>query len=536
MWIKTDNFLLDSATVPIDIDEMLEELLIRYLRINKGDFKQYLINSKSIDARRGTPQFVYSVFVEVADNSDFDRERAIEIDVSTVLEKYAPKLDVDFCGDKGVVIVVGTGPAGIFGALTLAEAGLKPIILDRGFDVDKRREDWQKFLETRELDTESNLLIGEGGAGTFSDGKLYTRTKDKSSSYILKTFVDCGASSDIIYLKRPHLGSDRLIDIAKNLRKKIVELDGEFRFGKCAVSLKIENNQFKGVLLNDGTVVEGDYLLLAHGLGGRELTLDLVKKGVKHKLKSFQIGCRIEHPQLLIDQHQYRLRKKFDSLPAAEYNFVSKLPVDNKEKILGVSSFCMCPGGEVVMASAWKNQVTTNGMSRYARDGKFANSCLIMTIDGERFGTAEAAYKFLTKYEKTAFLNGNEDYTIVAQSAEAFLAKREGLCREESSAQTGIVSGRIDKILSEELYRGLAYALRDFDRKCPGFIREGQILGVETCVSSPVRFLRDETTLMSSVENLFIAGEGAGCAGGIMSAAIDGIKLGKKIIELIKVK
>ncbi|MBR7127180.1 MAG: hypothetical protein IKD09_01180, partial [Lentisphaeria bacterium] len=204
------------------------------------------------------------------------------------------------------------------------------------------------------------------------------------------------------------------------------------------------------------------------------------------------------------------------------------------EKIRGVSSFCMCPGGEIVMASAWKGQLTTNGMSRHARDGKFANSCLIMTIDGDRFGTLEAAYKFLTKYEKAAFLSGNENYTIVGQSAEAFLNKREGLCREESSAQTGITSGRIDKLLSEELYNSLAYALKDFDKKCPGFIKEGQLHGIETCVSSPARFLRDETTLMSSVTNLFIGGEGAGCAGGIMSAAIDGIKLAKKIVELIR--
>ncbi len=534
MWIKANNFLLDSATVPIDIDEMLEELLIKYLRIDKANFKRYLINSKSVDARRGTPQFVYSIFAEVADNCKFDSSRAEVISDNTVWEKYAPSLEIPKVKNSAKAIVVGSGPAGIFGALALAEAGVKVQIIDRGFDVDTRAKDWEKFLRDRELNTESNLLIGEGGAGTFSDGKLYTRTKDKSSNYILKTFVDCGASPDTIYLKRPHLGSDKLPEIAKNLRKKIEELGGEFAFGKKVVSIKIENNQVKGVILSDGSIIEGDYVLLAHGLGGRELTLELAKKGVKYKLKSFQIGCRIEHPQLLIDRHQYRLMKRFDSLGAAEYNFVSKLPANNQDKILGVSSFCMCPGGEIVMASAWKGQLTTNGMSRHARDGKFANSCLIMTIDGDRFGTLEAAYKFLTKYEKAAFLSGNENYTIVGQSAEAFLNKREGLCREESSAQTGITSGRIDKLLSEELYNSLAYALKDFDKKCPGFIKEGQLHGIETCVSSPARFLRDETTLMSSVTNLFIGGEGAGCAGGIMSAAIDGIKLAKKIVELIR--
>lgn len=534
MWLKIDNFLLDSSTVPVDIDDMLAELLARYVRVGAKDLKQYLINSKSIDARRGTPQFVYSIFVEIADGVKFDQSRASVISEEVVLEKYSPSVGIEKSGKEANVVVVGTGPAGIFAALALAEANLKPLILDRGFDVDTRSADWEKFLETRELDTESNLLIGEGGAGTFSDGKLYSRTKDKSSNFILKTFVECGASKDTMYLKRPHLGSDKLPLIAKNLRAKIERLGGKFRFGSCVQSIKIENNQVCGVVLQGGEVIKADYVLLAHGLGGRELTMDLIRKNVKYKLKSFQIGCRIEHPQLLIDRHQYRMMKRFDSLGAAEYNFVSKLPDNNKEKILGVSTFCMCPGGEVVMASAWKNQLTTNGMSRYARDGEFANSCLIMTIDAERFGTAEAAYKFLTKYEKAAFLAGDENYTIVAQSAEAFLNKREGLCRENSSASTGIKAGRIDKILSEELYKGIAYALKDFDKKCPGFIREGQLLGIETCISSPVRFLRDEESLMSSVNNLYIAGEGAGCAGGIMSAAIDGIKLAKKIIDFIR--
>jgi uncharacterized FAD-dependent dehydrogenase len=182
-----------------------------------------------------------------------------------------------------------------------------------------------------------------------------------------------------MYLKRPHLGSDKLPLIAKNLRAKIERLGGKFRFGSCVQSIKIENNQVCGVVLQGGEIIKADYVLLAHGLGGRELTMDLIRKNVKYKLKSFQIGCRIEHPQLLIDRHQYRMMKRFDSLGAAEYNFVSRLPDNNKEKILGVSTFCMCPGGEVVMASAWKNQLTTNGMSRYARDGEFANSCLILS-------------------------------------------------------------------------------------------------------------------------------------------------------------
>ena len=196
MWLKIDNFLLDSSTVPVDIDDMLAELLARYVRVGAKDLKQYLINSKSIDARRGTPQFVYSIFVEIADGVKFDQSRASVISEGVVLEKYSPSVGIEKSGKEADVVVVGTGPAGIFAALALAEANLKPLILDRGFDVDTRSADWEKFLETRELDTESNLLIGEGGAGTFSDGKLYSRTKDKSSNFILKTFVECGASKD----------------------------------------------------------------------------------------------------------------------------------------------------------------------------------------------------------------------------------------------------------------------------------------------------------------------------------------------------
>ncbi len=524
MWIKIDNFMLDSSLVSIDIDNSLDELLAKFLQVKK--IVQYKINSKSIDARRGIPQIVFSIFVEISKKIDVLPKGCSEVTDEIIEKKYNPKIEIPVANFATQPIVVGTGPAGIFAGLILAKAGAKPIILDAGFQVDKRQEKIEEFLETRELDEKANYLIGEGGAGAFSDGKLYTRVKDPYCNFILKTLVELGAPEEIIYLKRPHIGSDNLVNVAINLREKIEELGGEFHFESEVVNIIEDGNKIKAVELSNGEKIYSDNVILACGLGGRKVTSMLVKKGVKHKLKGFQIGCRIEHPQMMINSRQYRMREKFDSLPVAEYNFVSSPPKGTAK----VSTFCMCPGGEVVMASAWKEQVSSNGMSYYNRAGEFGNSCLIMTLSESKFGTASAAYKYLEKLERAAFDAGGSDYTLVAQSASAFIAGKEGLIREDSSCKVNITPARIDAIFSPEHRQGIIYALEEFDRKCPGFISEGQIIGIETCISSPVMFVRDEN-LESSINGLYVAGEGAGCAGGIMSASIDGLNIALKMLE-----
>ena len=533
MYFLLDGLEVDASRAGSNIDLQIGMLVCRILHIEPEKILNWRIKSKSIDSRRKV-HIVYSVVVESnADLSLLKVKTPLRISVISAEEvqrKFDPVLNIVRNKNASApVIVVGTGPAGIFAALALSRAGFRVIILDRGRKVDERAADWQKFLRNRELDTNSNLLIGEGGAGTFSDGKLFTRTRDENSNFVLKTFVEHGASPDTIYLKRPHIGSDILPKVAESMRHEIESLGGEFRFGTAVKSLIIEDDKVSGVITVCGEKIYGCAVLLAHGLGGRDLTMELIRQGIPYELKGFQIGCRIEHPQYMIDRQQYHMSGRPASLGSAEYNFVS--PGNEQMKIRGVSSFCMCPGGEIVMASAWRNQLTSNGMSVHARDGKFANSCLIMSFDGKDFGSVQSAYDFLKKYEKAAFEAGGGNYTLPAQSAAGFLNGREDILYRESSSQTGVISARLDLLFPLEMRNSLRHALLNFQKKCPFFIDCGQFAGIETCVSSPVRFVRNVETLGSPVENLYLCGEGAGYAGGIMSGAVDGLKTARMIAE-----
>ena len=532
MFFLIDGLEIDAVSAPENVDGIVESYLHKLLKLPEKSLLKCLIKSKSIDSRRAKPQIIYSVIVETEiDLMSVKTPLKISaVSDDDVQKKFNPQLNIARnISNDSPIIIVGTGPAGIFGALALARANFKVIVFDRGRKVDDRKRDWEKFLQSRELDEDSNLLIGEGGAGTFSDGKLFTRTKDPDCNFVLKTFVEHGASPDTLYLKRPHIGSDVLPEIAASMRREIESCGGEFRFGTNIKSILIENERAAGVLTASGEKVYGRAVLMAHGLGGRALTLELIRQGVPHELKGFQMGCRIEHPQYLIDRQQYHLKKRPLSLGSAEYNFVSS--ADERSKIKGVSTFCMCPGGEVVMASAWRGQLTSNGMSLHARSGKFANSCMIMSFDGKDFGTAERAYGFLKKYETLAFVAGGGNYTLPAQSAAGFLNGRDELIYPESSSETGLAAVRLDEIFPKDMRNALRRALLNFQKKCPFFIDCGQFAGIETCVSSPVRFVRRESSRESMLEGLYLCGEGAGYAGGIMSGAIDGLKAAQELAE-----
>ena len=483
--------------------------------------------ARSIDSRRGTPILQYSLLAELRD--DIPGVPKLEAASPEVLLAAAePRLELTESRLKHPV-VVGTGPCGLFAALALAMAGAEPVIFDRGLAVEERYSDYRRFLQTRQLNEDSNLLIGEGGAGTFSDGKLYTGTKDSRAAFILKTFADAGASQEIRYDKRPHIGSDKLRVAIAAIRKKIIELGGEFRFG-CAVDAPwIENNVCKGVITAKGEYIDAPAVLIAPGLGGRSLVEKLEKCGVEHALKSFQIGCRIEHPQSLIDDRQFNLRGRSrpQCIGAAEYHMVSR-PGGNAAN---VSTFCMCPGGEVLNATAWRGQSVTNGMSDSARSGEFANGCLIMTLPPERFASSGEIRNFLTALEKQCFEMGGGDYTLPAQDAAAFIAGRNGLNKRGCSSGIGVVPGRLDELVPDELRTALRAAIRHFDRLCRGFEKEGILIGLESCVSSPVRFIRRPENMMSSCERLWLGGEGVGAAGGIMSAAVDGIRLAEMMLK-----
>ena len=516
---------------PANADVYAVKRAVRENKLRMENVIDSRILSRSIDSRRGTPVLLYSILLELEDNTELPA--GVEpAPPEILLAATEVRLQLAESALKHPV-VVGTGPCGLFAALALAMAGTEPVVLDKGYPVEERYRSYQRFLQTRELDEESNLLIGEGGAGTFSDGKLYTGTKDERGAFVLKTFADAGASAEIRYDRRPHIGSDKLRIAVAGIRQEIIRLGGTFRFGCAVRSPWIENNRCKGVITAAGEKIEAPAVLIAPGLGGRELVSALTEQGVEYMIKPFQIGCRIEHPQALIDDRQFNLRGKSRPacLGAAEYHMVSR----PGGSAANVSTFCMCPGGEVLNATAWHGHSVTNGMSDSARSGEFANGCLIMTLPAERFSSREEIRDFLDSLETKCFEYGGRDYTLPAQDAAAFVAGKSGLKRA-CSCRIGVTPGRIDELIPGELNLALRAAVRHFDRLCPGFEKEGVLIGLESCVSSPIRFLRQPEDLMSSCRNLWLGGEGTGAAGGIMSAAVDGIRLAESMLKSYQIQ
>lgn len=533
MYLLLENFRVNALRMPFAaefVDENLHAVIAEYLHIPRHAVAgNYRIRAKSIDARRGAPELIYTVAVEISDDfsTGAGHYGAVLSEKDFLQSPLQNSLDFTDCSNKlRHPIVVGTGPAGLLAALVLAESGTAPLILDRGFDIDKRVEDCEKFFASRILDSESNLLFGAGGAGTFSDGKLYTRVHDPRADFVLQALIEAGATVDTAYLKRPHLGSDLLLNIVKNLRKRIEAKGGVFRFGAAVKSIMVQNNVCTGVELENGEKIAAPKVIFAHGLGGRNLT-KMLTGFVDWQFKGFQLGCRVEHLQEFVDFRQYRFSPRPAALPAAEYNMISKSP----QKIAGegVTTFCMCPGGEIVPATGWAGQLCSNGMSLRARDGRFANAAVITTISGERFSTVSAAYDFLDSLEKRCFEVGGGDYTFPAQSIKSFMRGEVGLSNKESSARLGLKAAPLHDILGREIADRFTGAFKHFDKLMKGFV-SGNCVGIESCVSSPVRLTRHPETLESSCKNLYAAGEGAGYAGGIVSAAIDGIKVAEKAL------
>jgi uncharacterized FAD-dependent dehydrogenase len=508
------DLVLNAAKLPADWSLHPEKIAAEAMRISAGKISGCEILSDSIDSRKGNPKLLLSMRVEgdVPETSP---------DEFASFSPTPPEIPQNVTLNSPLVI--GTGPAGIFAALVLAQAGCAPVIIDRGSPVESRVKKYDDFLKTRQLDPESNLLIGEGGAGTFSDGKLYTGTKDLRAAWVKKIFAECGAPQEILWQERAHIGSDYLKLTAANMRKKIESLGGKFLFNTHITDLTVKNQVCTGVKTASGEIITAPAVLLAPGLGGRELIRNILNK-VEWSLKPFQIGCRIEHPQKTVDLAMYHMPRPA-ALGAAEYHLVSRRYPRHS------ASFCMCPGGEVVNATAWEKRSISNGMSCFARNTEFANSCLISTFMPDEYGSLSAVDAMLENIEKRTFEYGGSNYTLPAQDAASFLRKEAGLRNARTSCQIGIAPGRIDEIVPTELFNALSSAVKDLDRHIPGFLRQGKFIGVESCVSSPVRINRDRETLHTSLANLYCAGEGCGLAGGIVSAACDGIACALKMME-----
>jgi uncharacterized FAD-dependent dehydrogenase len=486
--------------------------------------ESYRILRKTLDARsKNKIHFIYNIEASVKKRFSEEEQAEENLIQSDPLRNLPTK---DALPENPVVI--GTGPAGLLAAYLLADYGCNPIILERGKKVEDRKEDIDALFQKRELNEESNFLYGEGGAGTYSDGKLYTRIKDKRIDYVLDIFASCGAPQEIVYIKRPHIGSDILPKMIKNIRRQIEQMGGRFIWDKKVERVIEKDGKCMGVELADSEKIDSQCVIAAPGLSARGFIQSLIESGVEHCLKDFQIGCRIEHTQDFINSAQYGTASLPPYLGAAEYNLISR--PQKKSRLLNATSFCMCPGGEIIPATDSKGQLSTNGMSPYSRNGRFANAALIVNQSLSSFASPSKAFAFLAELEKQAFKSGGNSYSSPAQGAYAFVQGEKSLPITESSYKLGITPERIDLILPKKTSMSLKEALVHFEKTMPGFMFSGTIVGVETRVSSPVRFIRNPETLESSMKGLYIAGEGAGYAGGIISSAIDGLKIAEKIL------
>jgi hypothetical protein len=516
-----------KLSIEQDKNEILPKLIAKTLNISKKEIKSYRIFKESIDARKEEMiYFVYTVDVEVGDR------------LEEILVKRGYNLTPDYTyiypeiGSKRLEnppVVVGAGPAGLFCGLILSQLGYNPIIIERGEDVEKRTERVEKFWREGILNTESNVQFGEGGAGTFSDGKLTTLIKDKRCRKVLEEMVKGGAPGEILYSYKPHVGTDILKLVVKNIREQIIANGGKVYFNTKLENLIIKNGKIYGIKTNKGEI-PAHVLVLALGHSARDTFQVLYNNGLNIEQKAFSIGVRIEHPQSLINKAQYKKFAGHPRLGAAEYKLAYHSPNGRS-----AYTFCMCPGGLVVAAASEEGGVVTNGMSYHSRDGENANSALLVGVTPKDFESSHplAGIEFQRKWERKAFQVGGGNYFAPAQLVGDFLQDKES--EEYRSVvptyKKGVKMANLKDVLPDYVIDTLKEAILDFDKKLKGFADKDAILtGVETRSSSPIRILRDER-YQSNIQGIYPCGEGAGYAGGIISAAVDGIKIAEKIIS-----
>ena len=492
-------------------DELFEKIYKKY-KINKNDVTERRIIKKSIDARNKADIFYnYSVELECKNENKIKNVQ--------IVKKEEPfKIIVNRKSSKRPVII-GAGPAGLFSALTLAQNGIKPIIIEQGKTVDERKKDVEEFQKTGKLNTLSNVQFGEGGAGTFSDGKLTSGIHNPLCKIVLKEFYNFGAPEQILYINKPHIGTDNLINIIRNMRNEIIKLGGEFLFNEKVTDFEFENSKVTAVICSKR--IETDTVILAIGHSARSTFEKLYEKGVKMEKKNFSIGVRIEHKQSMINKSQYGEITKL-KLPPAEY----KMAYHGENR--SCYTFCMCPGGTVIASSSEPETIVTNGMSVYARNGENANSAVLVNVTPNDFkgeSPLEGMY-FQKDLEQKAFKLGESNYNAPIQRFEDFEnnVKSTHIGEIKPTYKPGVTLSNLNEILPDFISKTLIEGIKYFDKSIKGFAHPDAILtGVETRSSSPVQITRNENK-QSNIKGLYPCGEGAGYAGGIMSAAVDGIK------------
>ncbi len=526
---------LTEVKLSLDHDESeIKAAVLRTLGIPDHELKGFRVRRRGHDARRnGQVLFVYTIDAEVQDEAGLlQRQRGNHRVTRAPDETYQFPVRAPTRKELRPVII-GTGPCGLFAGLSLARMGLNPVILERGRDVRRRSSDVWDFWRRRHFHPESNVQFGEGGAGTFSDGKLHTGIKDRGHHmrYILQELVDCGAPEEIIYISKPHIGTLRLVKVVENLRHRIVEFGGEFHFESQVTDILIENGAVRGVVLANGETIGTERVVLAIGHSARDTFEMLHRRGVHIEPKAFSIGFRIEHPQSMINARRFGTPAAHPALGAADYKLVHHCSNGRS-----VYSFCMCPGGQVVAATSEAGAVVTNGMSHYSRNEHNANAGIVVGITPRDFGNddALAGVVFQRELEMNAFRLGGSDYSAPAQLVGDFLAGRPstGPGAVLPSYTPGVRFGDLSDSLPDYAIAAMREALPAFDRIIGGFTTNDAVLtGVETRTSSPVRITRDEFFQSTNTRGLYPAGEGAGYAGGIISAAVDGMKIAEAVAE-----
>ncbi len=521
---------MQQLKVPLTYDEaFLRKEIAKKLKITASDILELRVRKQSLDARK-KPDLYYVLTVDLKVSKEQQiLKRKQHVTISAVTEQPYQMPESGSMPLSHRPVIAGFGPAGLFCALLLARAGYRPLVLERGEDVDHRTAAVERFWNTGILDTESNIQFGEGGAGTFSDGKLNTLVKDGCgrNHYVLETFVEAGADPDILYVNKPHIGTDVLRTVVKHLRQEILSLGGEVRFGCKVTDLKIRDQQLTAVMVNETEEIPCEALVMAIGHSARDTFSMLHGHQILMQPKSFAVGLRIEHPQSMINLSQYG-QEHHPLLGAANYKVTRKL-----ENGRGVYSFCMCPGGYVVNASSEEGQLAVNGMSYRARDSRNANSAMIVTVTPDDFGHEGVlgGIEFQRDLERAAWQAGNGKVPVQLFG---------DFCENRTSTGLGEVTpcikgeyqlSNLRTVLPDFLSQSLIEGVSGFERQIHGFSRPDALFsGVESRTSSPVRIVRNEQFL-SSVAGLYPCGEGAGYAGGITSAAMDGMKVAEAVIK-----
>lgn len=516
-------------------EEALSKMILKKLKADAGDIKSYRILRKSIDARKkGRIYFIYNIAVEVAD----DKALTKKVNGKDICLYREFKYTFSDYGKEIIEnrpIIIGCGPAGLFSALVLAENGYNPLILERGRDIDRRTLDIEFFMEGKGFTEKSNIQFGEGGAGTYSDGKLTTRIKDPRISYVLEKFVEFGAPKEILYENKPHIGTDVLKKVIKNMRKHIEKLGGQILFDSQVTNIIEKSGIACGVVIEEKGDIASNAIICAIGHSARDTYEMLYKKGFAMEAKPIAIGVRVEHFQEMINQAQYGIYAGHFRLGAADYMLTHRSESTGRS----VYTFCMCPGGIVVAAASEKNKLVVNGMSYHKRDGINANSAVVVTVHPKDYGHCHplSGIGFQRYWEEKAYNLGGGGYSAPVQLISDFLKDRptKKLGKIKPTYKPDVTFAELKKCLPDYVTIALKEALTAFDKRLKGFAcGEGILTAIETRTSAPLRIIRKENMESVNLANFYPAGEGAGYAGGIMSSAVDGVKAAEAIMKRFK--